>query len=80
SFEVAALKDPLPKDGACVFTGRTAIYFGPEDSFDDGAGHVLQRDLPLAVCDKTAAKFEALDRDDLIITPSTFHYDGGGCC
>ena len=54
SLEVAAIKDPLPEDGACVFTGRTVIYTGSEDSFDDGAGHVMLRDQPLSVCDKTA--------------------------
>lgn len=80
SLEIAAIKDPMPADGPCVFTGRTAIYFGSDDSFDDGAGHMLQRDMPLAVCDKTAAKFETLGRKDIIVTPSTFFYDGGGCC
>ena len=80
SLEVAAIKDPMPEDGACVFTGRAAIYFGENDTFDDGAGHIMQRDMPLAVCDKTAAKFEALGRDDIMVTPSTFFYDGGGCC
>ncbi|NNE43037.1 MAG: methyltransferase domain-containing protein [Gemmatimonadetes bacterium] len=80
SLEVAAIKDPVPADGACVFTGRTAIYFGGEESFDDGAGHVLARDMPLAVCDKTAAALEALQRPDLLVTGSTWFYDGGGCC
>ena len=80
SVEVAAIKDPVPPDGPCIFTGRTCIYFGTEGSFDDGAGHVLQRDMPLAVCDKTAAKLESLGRDDLRVTPSTWFYDGGGCC
>jgi SAM-dependent methyltransferase len=80
SVEVAAINDPIPADGACVFTGRAAIYFGNETSFDDGAGHLLARDQPLAVCDKTAGKLAGLRRDDLLITPSTWHYDGGGCC
>ena len=40
----------------------------------------MARDMPLAVCDKTAANLEALDRDDLLVTPSTWFYDGGGCC
>ncbi|MDH3592632.1 MAG: methyltransferase domain-containing protein, partial [Planctomycetota bacterium] len=80
SVEVAAVKEPVPADGACVFTGRTAIYFGEDDAFDDGAGHLLARDQPFPVCDKTAAKFEALGRDDLRVTGSTWFYDGGGCC
>jgi SAM-dependent methyltransferase len=80
SLEVAAIKDPVPTDGACVFTGRTAIYFGDDDSFDDGLGHFLQRDMPLAVCDKTAGNLAALGRSDLAVTASTWFYDGGGCC
>jgi ubiquinone/menaquinone biosynthesis C-methylase UbiE len=80
AFEVVAIKDPVPEDGACVFTGASAIYFGSEPRFDDGRGHVLERDLPLAVCDKTAAALRSLGRDDLLVTPSTFHYRGGGCC
>jgi hypothetical protein len=63
-----------------VFTGRTAIYYGAGASFDDGKGHVLSVNQPLAVCDKTAAALAALGRDDLFVSGSTFHYDGGGCC
>jgi SAM-dependent methyltransferase len=80
SIEVAAVKDPVPEDGACVFTGRTAIWFGNEDHYDDGKGHVLVRDAPAAVCDKTGAALEALAVDGLLVTPSTWFYDGGGCC
>lgn len=80
SVEVAAIKDPLPADGPCVFTGRTAIYFGADAVFDDGTGHLMTRDAPLAVCDKTAANLERLGRRDLLVTPSTWFYDGGGCC
>lgn len=80
SIEVAAIKDPMPADGPCVFTGKAAIYFGNETYFDDGAGHVLLKNQPLAICDKTARALEALGRNDLFISPSTYHYDGGGCC
>lgn len=80
SIEVAALKAPVPNDGPCVFTGRTVIYSGPEDSFDDGRGHVMQRDLPLPVCDKTAAALESLGNPHLTVTESNWHYSGGGCC
>lgn len=80
SVEAAAIKDPMPSDGPCVFTGRTVIYFGREESFDDGKGHLLLRNQPLAVCDKTANAMAALGREDLHITGSTFFYDGGGCC
>ncbi|MFI5204905.1 MAG: arsenosugar biosynthesis arsenite methyltransferase ArsM [Flavobacteriales bacterium] len=80
SVEVCAIKDPMPADGPCVFTGKTAIYFGNEDFFDDNLGHVLQQNMPLAVCDKTAGALSALGRKDILITPSTWFYDGGGCC
>ena len=80
SIEVAAIKDPMPKDGPCVFTGKTAIYYGEEDFFDDKKGHVLLQNQPLAVCDKTAAALQGLNRKDIFISESTFHYDGGGCC
>ena len=80
SVEVCAIKDPMPADGPCVFTGKTAIYFGSEDSFDDNKGHVLLPNQPLAICDKTALALGGLNRDDIFISGSTFFYDGGGCC
>ena len=80
SIEVAAIKDPMPEDGPCIFTGKAAIYFGDKDFFDDGKGHTLLKNQPLAICDKTAAALKALGRDDIYFSESTFHYDGGGCC
>ena len=79
SIEIAAIKDPMPEDGPCVFTGKTAIYFGDQEYFDDHKGHVLVQNQPTAVCDKTAA---ALGRasEEIYISDSTFHYNGGGCC
>lgn len=80
SVEVCAIKDPMPSDGPCVFTGRTAIYYGSEENFDDGKGHNLIYNQPMAVCDKTAGALAGLGRDDIHISESTWHYDGGGCC
>jgi SAM-dependent methyltransferase len=80
SVEICAIKDPMPADGPCVFTGRSAIYFGDEVIFDDRKGHIMTPNQPLAVCDKTASALAALQRNDLYISESTFHYDGGGCC
>ncbi len=80
SVEVCAIKDPMPADGPCVFTGKAAIYFGSEDFFDDNKGHVLLPNQPLAVCDKTAGALSSLKRDDIFISASTYFYDGGGCC
>ena len=80
SIEVAAIKDPMPEDGPCVFTGKAAIYYGDEDYFDDKKGHILLKNQPLAICDKTAAALKALNRDDIYFSESTYHYDGGGCC
>lgn len=80
SVEVCAIKDPMPADGPCVFTGKAAIYFGDASHFDDHKGHVLLANQPLAVCDKTAAALASLGRNDIFISESTYHYDGGGCC
>ncbi|MDG1794445.1 MAG: arsenosugar biosynthesis arsenite methyltransferase ArsM [Flavobacteriaceae bacterium] len=80
SIEVAAIKDPMPADGPCVFTGKAAIYYGEADYFDDKAGHVLLKNQPLAICDKTANALKNLNRNDIYFSESTFHYDGGGCC
>ncbi|WP_017730529.1 arsenosugar biosynthesis arsenite methyltransferase ArsM [Nafulsella turpanensis] len=80
SVEVCAIKDPMPADGPCVFTGKTAIYVGDEEYFDDRKGHTLLFNQPLAVCDKTAAALTSLGREDIFISESTYHYNGGGCC
>ena len=80
SIEVCAIKDPMPSDGACVFTGKAAIYYGADDYFDDKKGHVLMKNQPLAVCDKTAGALSSIGRNDIFISESTFHYNGGGCC
>ena len=80
SVEVVAYKSPIPEDGACIFTGRTAIWFGDTVHFDDEKGHVLRRDVPMPVCDKTADALASLSHPHLMVTESTWHYDGGGCC
>ena len=80
SIEVCAIKDPMPTDGPCVFTGKSAIYYGKEAFFDDKKGHVLMKNQPIAICDKTAAAIAVLERKDIFISESTFHYHGGGCC
>jgi SAM-dependent methyltransferase len=80
SIEIAAIKDPIPTDGPCVFSGKAAIYYGSDNFFDDEKGHVLVKNQPLAICDKTANALKNLKRNDIFISESTFHYDGGGCC
>jgi SAM-dependent methyltransferase len=80
SLDSVSFKIDIPEDGACIFTGKTAIYAGIESLFDDAAGHLLQRGIPAAVCDKTAAKLGNFKPAEIIITDSTWHYNGGGCC
>ena len=80
SVEICAIKDPMPADGPCVFTGKTAIYFGEAEYYDDHKGHVLMYNQPLAVCDKTAAALKSLNSKDIFVSGSTYFYDGGGCC
>lgn len=80
SLDSVSFKVPIPPDGACVFTGKTAIYAGTEEYLDDQAGHIMQPGIPLAVCDKTANKLASNFPHEIILTPSTWFYDGGGCC
>jgi len=80
SLDSVSFKVPIPDDGCCVFTGKTAIYSGSEELLDDRLGHVLQRGIPISVCDKTAAKFTRDFLHEVIVTDSTWHYKGGGCC
>lgn len=80
SVEVCAIKDPMPSDGPCIFTGKAAIYFGKESYFDDQKGHVFIPNQPLSICDKTASALTMLGMNDIYISESTFFYDGGGCC
>ncbi len=80
SVEVCAVKDPMPDDGPCVFTGKTAIYFGTKGFYDDNKRHILNFNQPLSVCDKTANALKSLGRKDIFISESTWFYDGGGCC
>lgn len=80
SLDLVAYKNPLPPDGPCIFAGETVMYLGPEEYYDDGQGHVMQRDVPLPVCQKTAGNLRMLNRQDLYVTPPTYHYSGGGCC
>ena len=78
TVEVAAFKTPMPEDGPCIFTGRCAIYGGPNETYDDGKGHVLVRNMPHGVCDKTARALAT--HPDITVTDSTWHYQGDGCC
>ncbi len=78
SLDSVSFKVDIPEDGACVFTGKTAIYAGLEEYFDDNIGHIMQKGVPLAICDKTANKLGLYKQ--IMITNSTWHYDGGGCC
>jgi ubiquinone/menaquinone biosynthesis C-methylase UbiE len=80
TIEVAAMKLPTAADGPSIFTGRTVTYTGPDDSWNDGKGNHLVKNLPQSICDKTAKRYEALNRKDLILTPPTWHYQSDGCC
>ena len=80
SVEVVAIRSPVPAAGPCIFAGETVSFVGADERFDDGSEHVIERHIPLDVCRKTAANRRALGRSDLIVTPPTWHYAGGGCC
>jgi ubiquinone/menaquinone biosynthesis C-methylase UbiE len=80
SLDSVSFKVPIPSNGVCIFTGKTAIYSGADEMFDDRVGHTMQRGIPLAVCDKTAGNLGAKFPGEIMVTDSTWHYDGGGCC
>ena len=77
SVEVVAYKVPDGPDGPAIFTGRTAIYGGPEESVDDGRGNQLPRGIPIPVSDAAARRIGTMP--DMIVTPPTYHARGG-CC
>ncbi|MBD3868942.1 MAG: arsenosugar biosynthesis arsenite methyltransferase ArsM [Acidobacteria bacterium] len=84
SLEVAAIKTKSCC-GLEVFTGRTAIYHGEEEYFDDGAGLSLTRDMPVMISDRRAEQLRTAGHPDLTITEPTWHFAGGsgggsGCC
>lgn len=78
SVEVAAYKLPDGPDGPAVFTGRTAAYAGPDESYRDSQGNTLPRGLPVPVSDVAAERLARCD--NIVVTGSTWHYRGGGCC
>lgn len=80
SLDSVAFKVAVPRDGACIFTGKTAIYRGTEETWNDGEGHTFQRGVPLGVCDKTAKKLAQQFPEQVLVTDSTWHYQGDGCC
>jgi SAM-dependent methyltransferase len=80
SLDTVSYKVPIPSDGACIFTGKTAIYSGNQEFLDDRAGHILHRGNPSSVCDKTATKMGLQFPQEVMVTGSTWHYNGGGCC
>jgi SAM-dependent methyltransferase len=77
SLDSVSIKVPVAADGACIFTGKTATYIGKDEYFDDRHDHILQRGLPVIVCDKTARSFDKFP--DIMLTDSTWH-SYGGCC
>jgi hypothetical protein len=78
SVEIAAFKVPAGPDGPAIFTGRTATYAGPEESFSDGWGHTLRRGIPTAISDAAAARLGS--HPEIVLTGPTYHVKGGGCC
>jgi len=78
SVELAAYKTPQTLDGPAIFTGRTAIYTGPEKVLDDGQGTTLPRGIPVQISDAAAIR---LGRSkSIVVTPPTWHCRGAGCC
>lgn len=70
----------MPEDGPYIFTGKSAIYYGNEEYFNDGKGHTLLPNQLFAVCDKTAGSLSSLNRNEIFISGSTYFYDRDYCC
>src|SRR5262249_3235415 len=71
SIEVAAHKVPDGSDGPAVFTGRTATYAGPDETWADGQGNVLRRGMPMPVSDAAAERLTK--RKEIVLTGPTWH-------
>jgi len=78
SVEIVAHKSPDGFDGPAVFTGRMAIYAGPDDALTDASGVVLPRGIPVEVSDAAALRL-GLDAR-VVLTAATYHSKGMGCC
>jgi SAM-dependent methyltransferase len=78
SVEVVAYKVPDGYDGPAIFTGCSAIYTGPDETFQDESGTLLRRGIPAAVSDAAAARLAP--QAFIVVTGATFHVRGGGCC
>jgi ubiquinone/menaquinone biosynthesis C-methylase UbiE len=87
---VAAMRDAAARN--LEFAAKDNPWFEPSfveiregDAFalpvpDASVDVVAQSGLPAAVCDKTATKLATSFPQDILITDSTWHYNGGGCC
>jgi SAM-dependent methyltransferase len=78
SVEIVAHKVPDTHDGPEIFSGRMAIYAGPEETFRDESGMIMPRGVPVPVSDATARRVESLP--NMVVTPTTHQARGGGCC
>jgi SAM-dependent methyltransferase len=78
SMEVVAYKTPDGPDGPQIFTGRTATYTGPDETWEDVDSHVLPRGVPMLVSDAAARRLAR--QRDLVLTPPTYSVRGSGCC
>lgn len=56
-----------------IFTGRRAVYVGPNDRIESG-GVELPRHLPIAVSDRTALRLQTRPEKDVLITPPTWRH------
>ena len=82
SVEICAIKSEVAADGATVFAGQSAIYFGPEPGFSDGNGIHLPSNQPIPISVATAERLKALKRGDVFVSEPTWFQSssGGGCC
>lgn len=78
SAEIVAYKIPDGVDGPAIFTGRMAIYAGPDETYADESGTLLPRGIPVAVSDAAAVRLARNPK--IVVTGATYHAGGGGGC
>ena len=82
SVEICGIKSPVADAGPTVFAGETAIYFGSDPAFHDGADIALPGNQPVPVSMAAASRLRALARTDIYVSDPTWSHSGGGggCC
>lgn len=79
NLELAAELNPWFDPSFVVIREGDALRLRVDDeSFDDGKGHFIPKNVPIGACDKTAGDLSTIP--EVVVTDSTWHYQGDGFC